>query len=58
MGLGQLTMDLTGPGLGWAWSSWARAGLGRSLVGEPVANTALQSDREIPGNRQNLETNV
>ena len=30
--LGQLIIDLTGPGLGWAWSTWARAGLGRELV--------------------------
>ena len=32
LGLGQLIKDLTGPGLGWAWSTWARAGLGRELV--------------------------
>ena len=32
LGLGQLIMDLTGLGLGWAWSTWARAGLGRELV--------------------------
>ena len=30
--MGQLIMDFTGPVLGWAWSTWARAGLGRELV--------------------------
>ena len=28
----QLIMDITGPVLGWASSTWARAGLGRELV--------------------------
>ena len=30
--MGQLIMDFTGPVLGWAWSTLARAGLGRELV--------------------------
>ena len=30
--MGQLIMDITGPVLGWALSTWARAGLGRELV--------------------------
>ena len=30
--MGQLIMDFTGPVLGWAWSTWARAGLGRELA--------------------------
>ena len=30
--MGQLIMNFTGPVLGWAWSTWARAGLGRELV--------------------------
>ena len=30
--MGQLIMDFTGPVLGWAWSTWALAGLGRELV--------------------------
>ena len=30
--MGQLIMDFTGLVLGWACSTWARAGLGRELV--------------------------
>ena len=30
--MGQLIMDFTGPVLGWAWSTWTWAGLGRELV--------------------------
>ena len=31
-GPGPVDYGLTGPGLGWAWSTWARAGLGLELV--------------------------
>ena len=44
--MGQLIMDFTGPVLGWAWSAWARAGLGRELV-SPWRT--LLGNREGPG---------
>ena len=47
--MGQLIMDFTGPVLGWAWSTWARAGLGRELVSpwRTLMPTHIYSARKV-----------
>ena len=49
--MGQLIMDFTGPVLGWAWSTWARAGLGRELVSP--WRTLLTGNRRLVEHRDN-----